>query len=97
VRVSSPILTASIRVVVVGIENRAGNDANWSRTRSCPIRQPIAVSRKTRTVALAGWAPATKRENAKTFSRYVRNLFRKPTPFTVHRYMTRERAQLLQS
>ena len=40
---------------------------------------------------------ATKRENAKTFSRYVRNLFRKPTPFTVHRYMTRERAQLLQS
>ena len=40
VRVSSPILTASIRVVVVGIETRAGNDANWSRIRACPIRQP---------------------------------------------------------
>ena len=38
---------------------------------------------------------ATKRENAKTFSRYVRNLFRKPTPFTVHRCMARELVDIL--
>jgi hypothetical protein len=33
---------------------------------------------------------SASRENGNTFSRYVHNLFRKHTPFTVHRYMTRE-------
>ena len=33
---------------------------------------------------------SASRENGNTFSRYVHNLFRKHTPFTVHRYMTME-------